>query len=41
MEGRERGEGRGGEGRGWMTVIYIIMAPQYINNNHVTYNVIT
>ena len=24
-----------------MTVIHIIMAPQYLNNNHVTYYVIT
>ena len=43
--GREgRGEeGRGGEGgRGWMTVIHIIlMAPQYLYNNDVTYYVIT
>ena len=36
---REGGEGKGG--RGGMTVIYIIMAPQYLNSNHVTYNVIT
>ena len=34
--------GRGGEGgRGGMTVIHILMAPQYLNNNHVTYYVIT
>ena len=33
-EGRERMEGRGG--RGGMTVIHILMAPQYLNNNHVT-----
>ena len=39
-EGRG-GEGRGGEGRGWMTVIHILMAPQYLNNNRVTYYVIT
>ena len=45
-EGRG-GEGRGGEGRGGrggrrgMTVIHILMAPQYLNNNHVTYYVIT
>ena len=41
--GREGGEGgRGGEG-GWggMTDIHILMAPQYLNNNHVTYYVIT
>ena len=24
-----------------MTVIHILMAPQYVNNNHVTYYVIT
>ena len=41
------GEGRRGErregGRGWggMTVIHILMAPQYLNSNHVTYYVIT
>ena len=46
-EGREGrgGEGRGGEGRGGrggMTVIHIIlMAPQYLYNNDVTYYVIT
>ena len=44
-EGREGegrgGEGRGGEGRGGMTVIHILMAPQYLNNNHDTYYVIT
>ena len=44
-EGEGRGgEGKGGEGRGGeggMTVIHILMAPQYINNNHVTYYVIT
>ena len=47
-EGRG-GEGRGGErrdgregGRGGMTVIHIIlMAPQYLYNNDVTYYVIT
>ena len=39
-EGRG-GEGRRGEGRGEMTVIHIIMAPQYLNNHHVTYYVIT
>ena len=33
---------RGGEGaRGGMTVIHILMAPQYLNRNHVTYYVIT
>ena len=31
--------GRGGEGG--MTVIHILMAPHYLNNNHVTYYVIT
>ena len=41
------GEGRGGEGRGGeggkvgMTVIHILMAPQYLNSNHVTYYVMT
>ena len=40
------GGGRGGEGgreggSGGMTVIYILMAPQYVNSNHVTYYVIT
>ena len=40
--GREGGEGRGGEGRGWEgLLIHNIMAPQYLNNNHVTYYVIT
>ena len=36
-EGREGrgGEGRRGEGRGGMTVIHILMEPQYLNNNHV------
>ena len=47
---REGGEGRVGEGRGgWgvrggrggSTVIHILMAPQYLNSNHVTYYVIT
>ena len=35
--------GRGGRegGRRGMTVIHILMAPQYLNNNHVTYYVIT
>ena len=36
-EGRQVGEG----GRGGMTDIHILMAPQYLNNNHVTYYVIT
>ena len=40
LEGRG-GEGRGGKGRGGVTVIYILMAPQYLNNDHVTYYVIT
>ena len=32
----------GGEGgRGGVTVIHIVMAPQYLNNNHVTYYGIT
>ena len=36
------GEGRGGEGgKGGMTVIHFIMAPQYLNSNHVTYYVMT
>ena len=39
-EGRG-GEGRGGEGRGGMTVIHILLTPQYLNSNHVTYYVIT
>ena len=42
--GRVGGEGRGGrggEGMGGMTVIHILMAPQYLNSNHVTYYVIT
>ena len=30
-----------GQGGGGMTVIHILMAPQYLNNNHVTYYVIT
>ena len=39
--GREREEGGEG-GRGGMTVIHIIlMAPQYLYNNDVTYYVIT
>ena len=39
VEGRE---GRGEEGgRGGMTVIHSLMAPQYLNSNHVTYYVIT
>ena len=48
-DGREGGEGRGGEGRGGeeegerggMTVIHILMAPQYLNSNYVMYYVIT
>ena len=38
-----RGGREGGRegGRGGMTVIHILMAPQYLNNNHVTYYVIT
>ena len=36
----QREGGRNG-GRGGMTVIHILMAPQYLNNNHVTYYVIT
>ena len=36
----ERREGREG-GRGGMTVIHILMALQYLYNNHVTYYVIT
>ena len=41
-EGRGGEVGRGGEGgRRGMTVIHILMAPQYLNNNHVTYYVIT
>ena len=48
--GRERRECRAGEGswgvregtgRGGMTVIHFLMAPQHLNNNHVTYYVIT
>ena len=49
--GGRGGEGRGGEGRGGeggreggsggMTVVHILMAPQYVNSNHVTYYVIT
>ena len=40
--GREGSEGRGREGgRGGMTVIHILVAPQYLNSNHVTYYVIT
>ena len=36
--GGEGGEGREG-GSGGMTVIHILMAPQYVNSNHVTYYV--
>ena len=38
--GREEGGegGRGGRGRGGMTVIHILMAPQYLNNSHVLRN---
>ena len=47
-KGRENGEGgregrrggrEGGEGgrEGGMTVIHFLMAPHYLNNNHVTY----
>ena len=34
-----RAWGRGGweRGEGGMTAIHILMAPQYLNNNHVTY----
>ena len=49
--GGDGGEGRGGEGReggrgeegrrGGMTVIHILMTPQYLNSDHVTYYVIT
>ena len=39
-EGRG-GEEKGGEGRGGMTVIHILIAPYYLNNNHVRYYVIT
>ena len=35
-EGRE-GEGRGVDGGG-MTVIHILMAPQYLNSSHVLHN---
>ena len=42
MEGGKGGrEGGTAGGRGGMTVIPIVMAPQYLNNNHVTYYVIT
>ena len=44
VEGGEgRGMGKGGRegGAGGMTVIHILMAPQYLNSNHVTYYVIT
>ena len=41
--GREEGgiEEGGERGRGGMTVIHILMAPQHLYNNHVTYYVIT
>ena len=39
MEGGREGGRRLGEGG--MTVIHILMAPQYLNNNHVMYYVIT
>ena len=41
-EGRvgEGGERRGGR-RGGMTLIHILMTPQYLNTHHVTYYVIT
>ena len=32
--------GRGGR-EGWMTVIHILMKPQYLNSNNVTYYVMT
>ena len=38
-EGREGEERRGG--RRGITVIHILMAPQHLNNDHVTYYVIT
>ena len=38
-EGREGGRERGG--RRGMTVIHILLAPQYLNTNHVKYYVIT
>ena len=42
-EGREGGGGgrEGSGGSGGMTVIHILMAQQYLNNNQVTYYVIT
>ena len=46
-EGREGGRKEGGReeggvgGRGGMTAIHILMAPQYLYNNQVTYYVIT
>ena len=39
--GREGGRKGEEEGRGGLTVIHILMTPQYLNNNHVTYYVIT
>ena len=38
--GREEGDGRDG-GPGGVTVIHILTTPQYLNNNHATYHVIT
>ena len=37
----EGGREMGGGGRGGMTVIHIILIPQYLYNNDVTYYVIT
>ena len=36
--GREGRGGKGGRGRGGMTVIHILMAPQYLNSSHVLRN---
>ena len=41
LEGGEGERGRERGGRGGMTVIHILMALQYLYNNHVTYYVIT
>ena len=40
LEGGEGGEGREGRegGRGGMTVIHILMTPQYLNSGHVLRN---